>query len=107
MAITMNPLTPITALLTARRITSLIVDDEITDDLRSAWLNRWNSDTTKLGYLVTCRKCSSVWAALTTLLLLSLTKYKVIQLIVGSLAISEASIIIDKLQTPPDTGFEL
>lgn len=95
------------SLLVTRRITSLIVDDEITSDIRDAWLARWNADTTKLGYLVTCRKCSSVWAGAATLLLLSLTKYRLVRVIVGALALSEASITIDKLQQPEDTGFDL
>lgn len=42
-----------------RRVTRLIVDDELTRPLREAAGRR----SPLLGYLVSCRSCSSVWSA--------------------------------------------
>jgi Protein of unknown function (DUF1360) len=44
------------------RITRLIVEDEITSDLRSRWYEKHDPQETKLGYLVSCPWCVSIWA---------------------------------------------
>jgi hypothetical protein len=46
----------------ARRLTTLIVEDKVTERLRAAWWRRYPEET-PLGYIPTCRNCSSVWAA--------------------------------------------
>jgi len=51
------------AALAARRLTTLVVEDRITETLRNAWWKRFPADETTLGYLPTCRSCSSIWAA--------------------------------------------
>lgn len=90
------------AYLATRRITSLVVDDYITEDARDAFLKRFPADETKVGYLATCRNCSSVWAAAVTICLLPLTKYFGVRLVLQSLALSEASIITDRVLSQYD-----
>lgn len=45
------------------RLTSLVVDDEITRPARD-WIATYLPEGSKLGYLVNCRACTSMWAAL-------------------------------------------
>lgn len=94
------------ALLISRRLTSLITEDKITAAPREAFLKLHPTNTTP-GYLVTCRACVSVWSGLVTLLLLSLAKYRVVRWVAGALALSEASIIVDRVLDSRDTGFNL
>lgn len=94
------------ALLIARRLTSLITEDKLTQPARDAFLAK-HPTTTQLGYLVTCRNCVSVWSGLVTLLLLPLAKYRVVKIVGGALALSEASITADRLLDAQDTGFNL
>lgn len=82
--------------LAARRLTYLITDDKITEDFRSIVEGRFPPDMNKLGYLVTCRKCTSVWVGV-ALGLLTLTHSKRISSVVYGLALSEAVIVTDKL----------
>lgn len=51
--------------LAAKRITRLVVDDAILDDVREAVWDRFPPEENKLGYVITCHSCTSVWAALT------------------------------------------
>jgi hypothetical protein len=44
------------------RLTKLVNDDEITADLRDKLLERFHPDETKIGYLITCPWCVSIWA---------------------------------------------
>ena len=90
-------LTALTAYLATRRITSLITEDKITEDLRNVVWQKFSPEDTKLGYLVTCRKCSSLWAGLMALCLLSLSNTTPARFVVNALALSEASILTDKL----------
>lgn len=94
------------SVLVARRLTSLITEDKLTEPARNAFLAN-HPTTTQLGYLVTCRKCVSVWSGLVTLLLLPLAKYRVVRIVGGALAISEASITADRLLDAQDSGFNL
>lgn len=52
-----------------RRLTSLIVHDEIVRPLRERVITKFPPETTKIGYLITCVKCVSVWAAIVVLAL--------------------------------------
>lgn len=45
------------------RLTRLVVEDEITADLREVVWKRFDPEKTKIGYAVTCPHCSSVWLA--------------------------------------------
>jgi hypothetical protein len=48
--------------LATERITRLVVDDEITADIREwVWKNHSPEDT-KIGYFLTCPFCVSIWA---------------------------------------------
>lgn len=49
--------------LAAKRVTRLVVDDGITEDLRELVWKHFPPETNKLGYLFTCHSCTSVWAA--------------------------------------------
>ena len=53
----------ILALFATKRLTRLAVDDHILDDARNQFWDKYPPETSKLGYLITCHACSSVWAA--------------------------------------------
>jgi hypothetical protein len=94
------------AALATRRLVTLVTEDKITEDIRDAVLKRFPEDESKVGYLVGCRKCVSIWSGVATLCLLTLTKGAG-QKVVYALALSETSIITDKLLDSVDTGFNL
>lgn len=52
----------ITALATYR-LSRLVVEDEITSGLRDVIWKKYPPESTKVGYLLTCYWCSSVYAA--------------------------------------------
>lgn len=52
-----------TDVLAVHRLTRLIVEDEITSDLRNKWYDKHDPGTTKLGYLVSCPWCMSMYVA--------------------------------------------
>lgn len=80
--------------LATRRLTSLITEDKITEDFRDSVEARFSPEN-KVSYLVTCRKCVSVWAGI-TLGLLTLTDNNRVSSVVYGLALSEAVNITDK-----------
>lgn len=82
------------AAIAAKRLTRLVVDDEITADLRAMWFNRFPPETTKLGYLVSCKKCTSFWTAAASLLLSRTTAMPLLH----ALAVSEAVIIAGQIE---------
>jgi hypothetical protein len=43
------------------RLTKLVVDDEIFADVRDKLLDRFPPESTKLGYLITCPWCVSIY----------------------------------------------
>jgi len=51
----------ITTGLAAYRLTRLIIQDEITQDIRDKIFDRFPPQNTKLGYLFTCPWCISIW----------------------------------------------
>lgn len=58
----MTPLGLIVDSLAVFRLTKLVNDDEITADLRDKILERFHPEDTKIGYLITCPWCVSIWA---------------------------------------------
>lgn len=46
------------------RLTRLLVEDEITEDLREIIFDRFDPRDSKLGYLLTCYWCTSIWSAI-------------------------------------------
>lgn len=63
-----QPVGPVVGALAVARLTSLITEDEITEPIRSRvteWSDRYpeGSVPDRLGYLVSCQRCVSVWAA--------------------------------------------
>lgn len=85
------------AYLATRRITSLMVEDRITEPVREAIWGRFDGDSTMVGYVFTCRKCSSVWAGLGVVALTAIPGGRIIT---RALAFSEASIMTDDLLPP-------
>ncbi len=49
--------------LATKRMTRLIVDDTVLDEVRDAIWAKYPPETSKLGYLISCHACSSTWAA--------------------------------------------
>ena len=47
--------------LATHRLTKLVIDDYIAEDLRNAYFEK-HPPHTKLGYLITCPWCVSFWA---------------------------------------------
>lgn len=90
------------AYLATRRLTSLMVEDKITEDIREKFWEMFPPEEKKLGYLVTCRKCSSMWAGVMALCLLTLGNNLLGKAIATALALSEASIITDRLLPSED-----
>lgn len=80
------------AALATKRLTTLVVEDEITRDIRDLVWRKYPPETTKLGYLVTCVKCSSVWAG-AVVLLLERSRYT--RWIVSTLALSESALALN------------
>lgn len=46
------------------RLTKLILEDRITEELRDKIWNKFPPQSTKTGYLLTCPWCVSIWAAI-------------------------------------------
>lgn len=50
--------------LATYRLTKLVIDDKITEDVREAVFDKFPPDQTKVGYLFTCPWCVSIWVGL-------------------------------------------
>lgn len=46
------------------RLTKLMLDDTIMDDVRNKIWDRYPPESTKIGYLFTCPWCMSIWAGI-------------------------------------------
>ncbi|QEM41545.1 hypothetical protein SEA_FORZA_76 [Gordonia phage Forza] len=77
--------------LATRRLTHLIVEDKITETARNRVLD--NTSNYWINYLLTCTKCMSIWAAIAVLLL---GRQSFGRAILNTLALSEASILVDE-----------
>lgn len=49
-------------LVATYRLTKLMLDDTILDDVRNKIWDRYPPESTKIGYLFTCPWCMSIWA---------------------------------------------
>lgn len=56
----MNPTTLIADVIAVRRLTRLIQDDRITEELRDLYWDKFPANT-KMGFLLTCPWCVSIW----------------------------------------------
>lgn len=78
--------------LATRRLTHLIVNDEITRPAREKLLdseaNYW------IQYVFSCTRCMSIWSGLVVLLL---SKTRLTRMVASVLALSEASIMVDEI----------
>lgn len=52
-----------TTALATYRLSRLAIEDEITSDLRNKVWKKYPPEKTKIGYLLTCYWCSSIYAA--------------------------------------------
>lgn len=59
----MTALAAIRDALAVYRLTKLVIDDEITSDLRDKVFEKFPPESTKIGYLFTCPWCVSIWIA--------------------------------------------
>lgn len=50
--------------LAVYRLTKLVIDDEITSDVRDKLFERFPPESTKIGFMLTCPWCVSIWAGL-------------------------------------------
>lgn len=83
--------------LATRRITTLMTSDKITEPAREWVWRRHDPHVTNIGYVFTCRKCSSVWAAGAALALSTVPGGGALLRV---LALSEASILTDAVLPP-------
>lgn len=86
-----NQLIPlIKLLLSTYRLTKLINDDYILNDVRQKVLAKFPPNESKFGYLFTCPWCMSVWAVGSLLLLSKLAPevYEYISLILTASAVT-------------------
>ncbi len=60
----MNPFRLLIDVFAVYRLTKLVLEDEIVSEPREWLLARYDPSQTKLGYLLTCPWCVSVWAGL-------------------------------------------
>ena len=82
--------------LATKRLTTIIVEDEITKDLRLRIWKRFPPETSKIGYVFTCTRCTSVWAGFAIFMLLQY--FGVFgRAIVSALAFSESFLILEKV----------
>lgn len=84
-------------MLAAKRLTQLVVEDEITRPLREPvlqWGEKHEEGTwqDRIAYLVSCPACSSVWAAAA---ILTLGRFRPGRYLVSVLAVSQATLAID------------
>lgn len=59
-----NTLTLITDIVAVYRLTKLVTDDKLTEDIREAIFSKFPPNSSKLGYLLSCGWCTSIWAGL-------------------------------------------
>lgn len=79
--------------LATERVTRLVVEDEITRELRYWVQSKW--PTSKVSYLVTCPYCVSVWAGLAV----SVVRRRPIgRALLYGLALSQATIHVKELK---------
>lgn len=83
--------------LATRRITTLMTSDKITEPAREWVWKHHGPEETRIGYVFTCRKCSSVWAAGAALALSTMPGGGALLRV---LALSEASILTDAVLPP-------
>lgn len=95
---------PVVAALATRRLTALVVEDEITKPLRQA-VNRWAKDSPefslreRIDFMVNCGACASVWAAGAVLLLDRFTAGRlVLQLLATSAAAQITEAVTQRIQ---------
>jgi hypothetical protein len=91
----MSPFEFVVRVAAAWRITRLIVEDEITRELRDAVRDRFGEDH-KLTYLVNCPYCVSVWAGLACMFLP--------RAVTGSLALSAGTLGIKWVAEVTEAG---
>ena len=82
-------------ILATKRLTRLLIEDVILEDFRETVFRKWDPAENKLGYLLTCSKCASVW--LGALVVSGIIPDKVLDLLAYSEATVIAGDIVDAL----------
>lgn len=59
--------------LATHRITRFVTEDQLFEPVRKLVWKRFDPETTKIGYFVTCPHCVSIWAAGVVVLARSVT----------------------------------
>jgi hypothetical protein len=59
----MSPLTFVIAGLATYRLTRMVTRDSIAEPLREKIWKKYPPESTKIGYLITCDWCTSIWIA--------------------------------------------
>lgn len=82
--------------LATRRLTQLVVEDEITRPARELvtnWADRHRTGTMpdRIGYLVDCPACASVWCAGVVMVL---RRFRAGRWVIGVLALSGAALVV-------------
>lgn len=90
----MNPTTLIADVIAVRRLTRLIQDDRITEELRDLYWDKFPVNT-KMGFLLTCPWCVSIWAGLAIFGLRKLSP-ETANILSGLLAASEITGQLDR-----------
>lgn len=85
------------AYLATRRVTTLMTSDKITEPAREWVWRHHGPEETRIGYLFTCRKCSSVWAGA---VVAAAMLHPAGRAVTTVLALSEASILTDAVLPP-------
>ena len=85
--------------LATRRLTQLVIEDEITRPVREVvtrWADRHPPGTfpDRIGYLVDCPACASVWCAGAVMVL---RRFRAGRWVLGVLALSGASLLIQSI----------
>lgn len=81
--------------LATYRVTKLVIDDEITAEIRDAILKRV-SPQSKIAYFLSCPWCVSVWAGLAVFSLRRLDPYALADIVSGALAASAVTGLIEE-----------
>jgi hypothetical protein len=90
---------PVVTVLATKRLTQLIVDDELTAPWRDRiieWSDRHpeGSWRDRLGYLVSCPACTSVWAGAGILLV---TRHPIGRMLARVLAVSGGALLLEAI----------
>lgn len=89
----LDPVVLLLLILAVARIVRLVVDDAITEPVRSWVVNKWGSES-KLAYLVHCTWCVGIWVSYPMALLTWLVPEVVVPLLLLPLSVAQVAPMI-------------